>query len=147
MGGEIVLEIGLRVTQRHAVVLEERMDLESCFQPEQPSDLTFRESAPAISLDRQRFERLLRQIRPVSGEDGRDVIGQIECDLHGEDILAPRLDSLRVAFDAIYRALCRWLFGRVVEELGRLKPELAAPEVRRRASRRFCRLPHYIGYP
>ena len=49
---------------------------------EQTPDLPFGQRSGAVPLDGKRFERLPWQIGPAAFERCRNVIRQIECDLH-----------------------------------------------------------------
>jgi hypothetical protein len=60
MGREVVLEIRVCVSQRHAVILEQGVDLEPRIQPQQTPNLAFGQRAGAIALDSKRFECLRR---------------------------------------------------------------------------------------
>src|SRR5256885_12700500 len=82
MSSEIILEIRLCILKRHAVVLENCMHLEPRFETKQAPHLALGQGASAIALHCKRFQRLLGEIRPSALQGFRNVIRQIEGDLH-----------------------------------------------------------------
>jgi len=68
MSREVILEIRLRIAQRHAVILENRVDLKPRFEAKQALDLILGQSAGTIALDCKRFESLPGKIRPSALE-------------------------------------------------------------------------------
>ena len=82
MRSQVVLQIRLRVVQRHSVVFQECVHLESSFETEESPHLPFRQRSGTITFDSERFECLPREIGPAPLESGRNIIGQIERELH-----------------------------------------------------------------
>src|SRR5947199_8542536 len=82
MRGEIMFEIRLCIAERHAVILENCMHLEPRFEVKEALHLTLGQGASAIALDCKRLQRQLGKIRPMALQSFRNVIRQIECDLH-----------------------------------------------------------------
>lgn len=64
MRGEITLEVGSRVVQRHAVLLQKGVHLETRLVAEQTSNLILRQDARAISLNGDRLEDMPRDVIP-----------------------------------------------------------------------------------
>lgn len=58
MSTQVVLEIRLGVTERHAMVLEKCVHLEPRVKSEQTPHLTLGQRASAVALNCKRFERL-----------------------------------------------------------------------------------------
>jgi hypothetical protein len=79
---QVVLKIRLRVSERNAVILEKSMNLKTRIKSEHALDLILRQRAGAVALDGNRHQRLSGKIQPPALERVRDVIRQIERDLH-----------------------------------------------------------------
>ena len=64
------------------MILENRVHIEPGIEPKQAPHLTLSQRACAVTLDCKRFECLLREILPLASEGLRNVIRQINRDLH-----------------------------------------------------------------
>lgn len=92
MSGEILFQIVHGELKRYPVLLQERMDLEPSFQPEETPHLRLGQSTCPVTLYGDGFQGMAGHIPPLPLEGFRNVLRQVDRQFHG----APPINSIRL---------------------------------------------------
>ncbi len=83
---EIFFEIRFGVAKAHAMFLEQLMNLEATLNLKDPKSLSFRQRAGPVALDGNCLEAASWDVVPSTLERRRDILRQVDGDLHDDCI-------------------------------------------------------------
>jgi hypothetical protein len=79
---QIILQVDFGIAQGDLIPFQQRVNLKSIVESEQPLNLILRQNAGSICLQGKRFKRMPRHVAPPPLKRFGDIRRQVNCEMH-----------------------------------------------------------------